>query len=62
MRSPTVAPEIFAPRLPDALTPGPISPGFWRVVAAWAALSLASLVGPCRPLSPSPAMAAEGSP
>ena len=34
----------------------------WRVLVAWGALTLASLVGPCRPLSPSPALAAEASP
>ena len=52
MRSPTVAPAIFAPRVP----------GLWRVLVAWGALTLASLVGPCRHLSPSPALAADASP
>ena len=62
MRSPTVAPAIFSPRLPDALCPGPLPPGLWRIVVAWGAITLASLAGPCRPLSPAPALAAEASP
>ena len=62
MRSPTVIPAIIAPCLPDALPPGPFAPGLGRAVVAWAALTLASLAGPCRPLSPSPAFAAEASP
>ena len=40
-------------RLPNRLT---------RLLVAWGLLTLASLTGPCRPLSPSPALAAEASP
>lgn len=40
-------------RLPNWLT---------RFLAIWGLLTLASLVGPCRSLSPSPASAAEASP
>ncbi len=40
-------------RLPNWLT---------RLLVVWGLLTLASLVGPCRPLSPSPALAAEASP
>jgi hypothetical protein len=61
MRSPTVISTICAPCPPDALHPGLFAPGLGRVVVAWAALTLASFTGPCRPLSPSPAFAAEAS-
>ncbi len=33
-----------------------------RFLALWGLLTLASLTGPCRPLSPSPAFAAKASP
>ncbi len=48
--------------------PWPVSPhsglpnGLIRLLVVWGLLTLASLVGPCRPLSPSPALAAEASP
>ena len=34
----------------------------FRLLLAWGALTIASIIGPCRPLSPSPALAAEASP
>ncbi len=40
-------------RLPNWLT---------RLLVVWGLITLASLVGPCRPLSPSPALAAETTP
>ena len=48
--------------------PWPVSPHSqlpnWltRLLVVWGLFTLASLVGPCRPLSPSPALAAEASP
>jgi len=64
------APECVERDAPPSWSgrPWPVSPHArlptWlaRVLLAWALLALASLVGPCRPLSPSPALAAEASP
>ena len=46
----------------DPASRPPLPWWLWRVLVVWGALTLASLVGPCRPLSPSPALAAEASP
>ena len=39
-----------------------LPPWLFRLLLAWGVLTLVSLVGPCRPLSPSPSLAAEASP
>lgn len=39
-----------------------LPPWLFRLLLAWGVLTIASIVGPCRPLTPSPALAAEASP